>query len=62
MFILGLFVNLWAVITVYTFYLVFILYMPLVEISILILFTITPNHLCIIYPSLQDPQHFTNIR
>lgn len=30
--------------------------------GILILFTITPNHLCIIYPSLQDSQHFTNIR
>lgn len=30
--------------------------------SILILFTIIPNHLCIIYTSLQDSQHFTNIR
>lgn len=37
-------------------------YMSLLEMSILILFTIISNHLCIIYTSLQDSQHFTNIR
>lgn len=40
MFILGVFVNLWAVITVYAFYSVFILSMSLLEMSVLILFTI----------------------
>lgn len=58
MFIFGVFVNLWAVITVYTFYSVF---MSLLEMSVLI-FTVTFNHLCIIYTLLQDSQHFTNVR
>lgn len=44
MFILGVFVNLWAVITVHTFYSVF---MSLLEMSILI-FTVTFNHLLFI--------------
>lgn len=58
MFILGVFVNLWAVITVHMFYSVF---MSLLEMSVLI-FTGTFNHLCIIYTLLQDSQHFTNVR
>lgn len=58
MFILGVFVNLWAVITVYTFYSVFI-YVT-IKMSVLILFTVTSKHFCIY--TLQDSQHFTNIR
>lgn len=40
MFVFDVFVNLWTVITVYAFYIVFILCMSVLETSVLILFTI----------------------